>query len=92
MTSLRIENICLRASLEINAAIDADKDRRDVSSKAHLTGYLLSHFFIMPLGLPIGRGTNKSTTIVLFGGLLRIGFGYRGPILSHTRFLRRRSD
>ena len=46
MTSLQIENICLRASLEINAAIDADKDRRDVSSKAHLTGYLLSHFLM----------------------------------------------
>ena len=46
MTSLQIENICLRASLEINAAIDADKDRRDVSSKAHLTGYLLSHFLL----------------------------------------------
>ena len=46
MTSLQIENICLRASLEINAAIDADKDRRDVSGKAHLTGYLLSHFLL----------------------------------------------
>jgi hypothetical protein len=46
MTSLQIENICLRASLEINAAIDADKDRRYVSSKAHLTGYLLSHFLM----------------------------------------------
>ena len=43
MTSLRIENICLRARLEINAAIDADKNRRDVSNKAYLTGYLLSH-------------------------------------------------
>ena len=46
MTSLQIENICLRASLEINAAIDADKDRRDVSSKAHLTGYLLSNLLL----------------------------------------------
>ena len=46
MTSLRIENICLRASLEINSAIDADNDRRDVSSEAHLTGYLLSHFLM----------------------------------------------
>ena len=46
MTSLQIENICLRASLEINAAIDADKDRHDVSGKAHLTGYLLSHFLL----------------------------------------------
>ena len=46
MTSLRIENICLRASLEINAAKNADKDRRDVSSKAYLTGYLLSHFLL----------------------------------------------
>ena len=46
MASLQIENICLRASLEINAAIDADKDRRDVSSKAYLTGYLLSHFLL----------------------------------------------
>ena len=46
MASLRIENICLRASLEINAAIDADKDRIDVSSEAHLTGYLLSHFLM----------------------------------------------
>ena len=32
--------------LAINAAIDADKDRRDVSSKAHLTGYLLSHLLL----------------------------------------------
>ena len=46
MTSLRIENICLRASLEINPANNADKDRRDVSSKAYLTGYLLSHFLL----------------------------------------------
>jgi hypothetical protein len=46
MTSLRIENICLRASLEINSAIDTDNDRRDVSSEAHLTGYLLSHFLM----------------------------------------------
>ena len=46
MTSLQIENICLRASLEINAAIDADKNRRDVSSKAHLTRYLLSHLLL----------------------------------------------
>ena len=46
MTSLRIENICLRASLEINSAMDADKDRRDVNSEANLTGYLLSHFLM----------------------------------------------
>ena len=46
MTSLRIENICLQASLELNETVDAYRDRIDISREAHLTGYLMSHFLI----------------------------------------------
>ncbi len=46
MTSLRIENLCLKASLELNETIDAYKDRIDVSREAHLTGYLMGHFLM----------------------------------------------
>ena len=46
MTSLRIENLCLQASLELNETVDAYKDRIDVSREAHLTGYLMCHFLI----------------------------------------------
>ena len=41
-----LRNMRRERRLEINAAIDADKDRRDVSSKAHLTGYLLSNLLL----------------------------------------------
>lgn len=46
MTSLRVENMCLQASLELNETIDAYRDRIDISREAHFTGYLMSHFLI----------------------------------------------
>ena len=46
MTSLRVENMCLQASLELNETIDAYRDRIDVSREAHFTGYLMSHFLM----------------------------------------------
>ena len=46
MTSLRIENLCLQASLELNETVDAYRDRIDVSREAHLTGYLMCHFLM----------------------------------------------
>ena len=46
MTSLRVENMCLQASLELNETIDAYRDRIDISREAHFTGYLMSHFLM----------------------------------------------
>ena len=46
MTSLRVENLCLEASLELNETIGAYRDRIDVSREAHLTGYLMGHFLM----------------------------------------------
>ena len=46
MTSLRIENLCLRARLELVETIDACKVCTDVSKEAHLNGYLMCHFLM----------------------------------------------
>ena len=39
MTSLRIENICLQASLELNETVDAYQDRIDVYNLYHLLNH-----------------------------------------------------
>ena len=46
MTSLRVENLCLRARLELAETIDEYKDCKDVSAEAHLNGYLMCHFLM----------------------------------------------
>ena len=44
MTSLRIENICLQASLELNETVHAYRARIDVSREAQVAGGRMLHF------------------------------------------------
>ena len=46
MTSLRIENLCLRARLELVETINAYSVYTHVDKEAHLNGYLMCHFLM----------------------------------------------